>query len=996
MIGRNLFRAGAISLIALAIGEALHPRCGHAAEIAEIAVGNALEASEIGRYLVTFEEAGLAGYQGELPGLAATAPGPVPRASQKLDVGTPAAWLYSEWLGRKRDEHLAAIEAALGRRIPIRHYYQVTHHGVSAELSIDEANALSRLPGVRKVVPVRVHAPATFRGPAFIGADRVWDGSGIPSYAQATNGRGIRIGIIDTGVDGAHPSFADEAACGFDASHPKLVARDCTENDGIQCTGPQPKPDPGLGHGMHVASTAAGGSLDNTATPAPLLPDAWRMSGVAPCASIASYKACTGQGCFQDALVAAVQNAVADQVDVVNYSIGLTCGGGNPWTDEPEFLPAVLADVLVVASAGNTAAGCPASPVGRVTNLGPWITTVAASTHDRSIDPHLYVTGPGAPPPPLQDLTLATGSTTLPVAQTSDSPDARLSMHADNPTACNASGGLPAGLFQGSIAVIRRGECDFSEKIANAAAAGARMVVVTNNEAAPFRMDTSGAPTDVAAFSIDDLAAGDALLAFVESHPALPSAPDTLFASGFETPTDARADYRRAVAGEIQSDVLANFSLRGPVPTPMQNLAKPDVTAPGVNIYAATDPASGDYEWLSGTSMSSPHVAGAGVLLRAVQPDWSVGEVKSALMSTAEPTGFREDGAEPWRPEDTGSGRVMVDRATRAGLTLDETGPRYLAANPYGGNLGIEELNLASLRNVLCGEQCQFVRTVRNRLPGAGSWTISFEQPDGYTLQAEPAQFTLGPGEYQTLTITATVVDATRPAELTYGRLWLTEQAGSSDAQHFPVTLRGDEVSVECVDGNCDLRADHFSAGYTAIGCGESCPMLWANRFSPPPDAFPLTLRTVTFLTGSAAYVHAGDRFDVYVYQDDDRDPRNGAALAGSQRGYAVATTGARLRSINLDPPIVLDGPGDVVIAMTNPAGNGPGPAAGELSNFRGRSYVGNYTGEDPDLGSAEVNLRLNPEAIGSRANFVIRGYGTTAGGTLLRLGGETGVWSDR
>jgi len=192
---------------------------------------------------------------------------------------------------------------------------------------------------------------------------------------------------------------------------------------------------------------------------------------------------------------------------------------------------------------------------------------------------------------------------------------------------------------------------------------------------------------------------------------------------------------------------------------------------------------------------------------------------------------------------------------------------------------------------------------------------------------------------------------------------------------------------VECADGHCELRADQFSSGYSAAGCGTSCSMLWANRFSAPPAAFPITLTTLSFLTGSSAYVHAGDRFDFYVYQDDDRDPTNGATLVGSRKGYLIASAGARLRTLVLEQPIVLNGPGDIVIAMTNPAGSGPRPATGELSNFLGRSYAGAYVGEDPVLGSSAVHLQLTPGGVGSAVNWVIRASGTTASGLRIELG---------
>lgn len=947
---------------------------------------NEIDVSPVGRYILTFEEPGLIAYGGDVPGLQRTAPIEFPLASRRPDVDSDAARAYTNYLATRRGEHLHRIEQALGRPVAISHRYEVTRHGVSAAMSHREAKAVARLSGVLSVTPVYVQQPATYRGPAFVGADTIWDGTAVPAYATATLGEGIRVGVIDTGVDGAHPSFANDAACGFDEDNPKLIARDCAQNDGIACTGPAPGPDPHLGHGMHVASTVAGNLIDRNAVPTPTLPQGWQMSGVAPCAAVVSYKACLAAGCYTDMLEAALQNAIADGVDVLNYSIGLTCGGGNPWQGSPDLLAAFTADVAVVAAAGNTADACP-NPTGRVTNLGPWVTTVAASTHDRQIGAMFTVAGPGEPSPLLQDIHLDTGSTTLPPGRTEDWFNAPLRTDPDNPRGCTADGAFPPGHFAGAIAVIRRGVCSFAEKITNAVQANASMVIVVNNEFDDFIMDTSGAPPTIAAFSISPLDIADALMQFVGDHPDPLPAEDALFVNGFDPPAGAHGDYRATVEVATQGDVLAGFSLRGPVQAPMENLAKPDITAPGVNVYAASDPLSGHYEFKSGTSMASPHVAGATALMRAVHPDWSIGEVKSALMTTASFDGFKEDGITPWTPEEIGSGRIDLSAAALAGLTLDETRANYLAANPAGGALDIENLNLPSLRNVQCGEQCNWTRVFRSRLDSTGTWSVSADHPAGYTLSFEPATFMLAPGETQAVTITATVNDITLPAELSFGRIRLRELGGLSPDQQLPVAVRGDVVSVECAGGYCMFRIDNFLAGYSAIGCDAFCPFLWANRFSSPASEFPITLTAVSFLTGSASHVAAGDRFDIYVYQDDDRDPTNGAALVGSHKGYTVAAAGAQLRTVILAEPVMLEGPGDVVIALTNPSGTGPRPAGSEVSEFKERSYFGNYVGEDPDLGSAAVGLQLNDRPTTGAANFVIRANGVSADGEAIRLG---------
>jgi hypothetical protein len=262
------------------------------------------------------------------------------------------------------------------------HQYGLTTNGISAELSVEEANRITTLPGVLSVKPVREYAHDTFRGPKFIGADKIWDGSATPTNV-GTKGEGIRVGIIDSGTHIGHPSFANDASCGFSDQNPKLHAADCTTSDANGCTGTNPDAVTS-GHGVHTASTVGGNTVDNSADPSPNLPEGVSMSGVAPCATVYTYKACDAT-CNDDDLIAGIESLARDQIDVANFSIGPTCGGGSPWNDEDrDFLDAINADVFVAASAGNTRTSCP-TPVSHVSHIGPWMLTVAASTQDQQL-----------------------------------------------------------------------------------------------------------------------------------------------------------------------------------------------------------------------------------------------------------------------------------------------------------------------------------------------------------------------------------------------------------------------------------------------------------------------------------------------------------------------------------------------------------------------------------------------------------------------------------
>ena len=169
------------------------------------------------------------------------------------------------------------------------------------------------------------------------------------------------------------------------------------------------------------------------------------------------------------------------------------------------------------------------------------------------------------------------------------------------------------------------------------------MVVIRNNQPGTISMDTTGQP-NVPAYSISDQTIGDALNAFVDANP-----------------NNATINFNPQGTVPVQGDLLADFSLRGPDPAPYQDIQKPDITGPGVNIYAAIPINSRGYGNNSGTSMSSPHNSGPAALIRAVHSHWTVRGVKSAMMMTSFNGGIKEDGTTPWDPDDVGSGTSRPD-----------------------------------------------------------------------------------------------------------------------------------------------------------------------------------------------------------------------------------------------------------------------------------------------------------------------------------------------
>lgn len=732
-----------------------------------------VQAGDRRTYLIRFGEAGAMDYRGGIGALPASAPA----GAARFDVSAAAVAAYRAFLHERQARHLEAIGVALGRVAEPIHDYTLVHSGVALQLTAAEAERVRMLPDIQAVEESRWLPIDTYRGPAFVGAPMVWSGEVPTPQTAGRFGRGVVIGVLDTGSNRTHPSFADSPACGFGPGDPKLLsARDCSRSSAGICNGPEPDDSgAGNGHGIHTASTAGGNLIGPEAVPSPLPPQPYaRISGVAPCASIRSYKVCPSAVCDTAAILAAVENVLVDgDVGVVNLSVS---GGMAPWSgDDRWLLNLVQAGVFVAASAGNTSPFV-VDPVGRVGHRGPWVTTVASSSHDEvlAIAGRLTATAPIPPPAGTHDIALSPGVGLVGGNAPGAAAELPVRVHLANEAGCTASGGFPAGLFDGAIALMPRGGCYFEEKIANAQAAGAMLALVYNDAGGDFTMNIGAATLPAYGASRAD---GTALRAFVIGNGSVPT----------------RAAF---VPAYKQGDVLSRFSLRGPLAETYADLTKPDISAPGLNIYAAVHDAAGGYGITSGTSMASPHVAGAAALIRARHPAWTPLQVKSALMTTARRTGYGDDGTHPWTIDEVGSGRLQVDRAVEAGLVLDETYERFLDANPAGGSLAANELNLPSLRNTTCTQECVFVRTVRSTLSAEAYWTARLETDDPMAVTVSPTAFTLAPGGEQILTIRVRPGDhgpvLLPPAPPGFGYLVLEEAAGLAPPAHLTLAIRAE------------------------------------------------------------------------------------------------------------------------------------------------------------------------------------------------------------
>jgi hypothetical protein len=743
-------------------------------------------------FIVLFKEAPLASYKGGNSLLAMPTKRAGLNGKQRLDVKSAESRNYLGYLQSQQRSLETKMSNMLGHQFAVTKRMQHAVNGMIVHVSREEADLIRKMPEVLLVEENRDVPMDTDLGPALIGAPAVWTGTN-PGAPAAYRGEGMVVGIIDSGINFGSPSFAAVgpvdgyvhinpngagnylgtcAAGGVDVGrcNDKLIGGYdfVCGAPGNQCIAAN-REEPGFGdtngHGSHTASTTGGNTRDVVFSANNL-----RISGVAPRANIIAYDVCyteisSGRGlCPPVSSVSAVNQAVIDGVDVLNFSIG---GGVDPWTDSVSlaFLGAVDAGIYVAASAGNS--GPVANTLG---HNEPWVSSTAASQTGRNgYTIALNVTGPAPVPANLAPLIVnpGTGGVALTAAIPGTTP-LRISPNINSVNdGCTAGTAYPPGSFTGAIAVIRRGSCAFTEKTNNATAAGAIAVIIANNQAGVIVPSVPS--TTIPVFSVTQ-AEGDSLRDFGQANPTT----TTALIAGVPAPNTA--------------DALGSFSSRGPAGT--YNLLKPDVTAPGVQILAAvsdTVSVTGSpnaVALFSGTSMASPHQAGSAALIRQARPSWSVPEVKSALALTADQTVYLEDQVTLANPFARGSGRIRVDRAINAGLVMNETRVNYLAANPAtGGNPST--LNQANVIDRNCGSTCSYFRTFRNPNATASSWRVQLQGVSGTVtpIITVPANGTF------TLKINLYGFSLLPNGSFTFGNVVLTPATGSGPVLRLPVAI---------------------------------------------------------------------------------------------------------------------------------------------------------------------------------------------------------------
>jgi minor extracellular serine protease Vpr len=600
--------------------------------------------------------------------------------------------------------------AQLKRAIPsarISNRYRVILDGFALSLPARKLPALARLPAVTKIYPSARYQLDTNRSPAIIGADTMWATTG-------DRGDGIKIGVVDDGIDQGNPFFSPTGfsyPAGFPRGNlrfttPKVIVARAYPGPGSGAQGKLPLFRPASFHGTHVSGIAAGDA--NTTVPAGLdHPTVTGLSGVAPRAWLGNYRVFntptpSGFDAFTPQIVAAFEAAVNDGMDVINFS------GGGPQADpnSDALVEAVhnvaAAGVVPVIAAGNDrddwGLGSSGSP-----GTAPDAISVAAVSNSHVFSPSLSATAPGAPATlknlPFADIAQVPASwgtsdhTLVDVGTIVGTDGQPVERHLCGPAADpNGRGTLPSGSVSGALVLVSRGTCAFAAKAANAQIGGAAGLIVVDNRPGEANFIPIELPLEAGMVSDLD---GANLRTYLD-------------AKGGRSTIRFNRSFNELDTG--RSGMITSFSSAGP--TDFGHDLKPDLAAPGGQILSATLPESvGEpFAVFDGTSMATPHVAGAAALLIARHPDWTPAEIKSALMSTAGPAWGNTARTQEASVLLEGGGLVNVPRADDPKLFLSPV------------SLSFDDLDVSS-----GSARGSRLLEVQDAGDGAGTWTVGLQ-----------------------------------------------------------------------------------------------------------------------------------------------------------------------------------------------------------------------------------------------------------------------------
>ena len=884
--------------------------------------GGNVEESPNGVYIVQMLDMPVVAYDGGFKGLKATAP----KSGQKIDPNASDVVNYVAYLNGKHNDALSKVG---GQKL---YDYVYSYNGFAAKMSVVQASKMTSVDGVLVVTPDALNTMDTSSTPHFLGLDNpggLWDQLGGVGNA----GEGIIIGDVDSGIWPESLSFSDRTGLnGNESQDSKLDYQQipgwhgkCTPGEDFNASMCNQKligaqwfnaawgGDASVeserpwefmsvrdynGHGTHTASTAGGNNGVQATGPAAVF---GKISGMAPHARIAAYKALwstqsgdTASG-FTSDLAAAIDQAVADGVDVINYSVsGATTNFLDPV--QVSFLFAARAGIFVSASAGNSG-----PTTGTVAHPSPWLTTVAAGTHNRD--------GQGS-------VTLGNGVTYYGASvATVVGPVALI-----DSTAAGVSGADPTQLalcygvtdgavvldpakVAGKIVICDRGVTARVNKSLAVQQAGGVGMIMVNTSTNSINADFHYVPTVHLQFS--DRAA-------VKTYAATAGATATI--------NPATIVYNAA------APFTASFSSRGPSPAANGDLLKPDVIAPGQDVLAAVSPAIAgrDFDLLSGTSMSAPHVTGLAALLKQRHPDWTPMMIKSALMTTGYDVldgGTPAPNTNPVLIFRQGAGHVQPNSAADPGLVYNAGWNDWLAFL-CGTTTGVSvstcnalkslqystdpsDLNVAS---IAIGDMAG-IQTVARKVTNVSGKKLTVNASvtgmTGITTTVTPSSLTLNPGETKGFKVSFATTSATLNA-YTGGQLYWT---GDGYTVRSPIVVRPVALAAPTsLSGTGGAINYNVTFGYTgpfsASARGLVAAALTPGTVAQDPDQT-FNLADPTGTTAIDVIVPAGTTYarfsifdaDVAPGSDIDMYVYRGATLVGS------STTGTSSETVSLVNP---------------------------------------------------------------------------------------------
>ena len=734
--------------------------------------------------------------------------------ARHLDVSSAGSRAYLAQLARLQAAAVAQVKAAIPSA-QVQEHYRVILDGFALSLPVRKLPALLRLNVVNKVYPSLGYFATMDRGPAVIDASQL-------ESATGDAGQGMKIGVVDTGVDPTSPFLAPAGFSypdGFPKGDTKLTTpkvivarvfpgpvRDASSDKPFDNTEP---------HGTHVSGIAAG-DAGTTAPAGPDHPVTSGLSGVAPKAWIGNYRVFTvptplGHEANTPEIVAAFESAVSDGMNVINFS------GGGPQTDPANdamyeaIHNTVLAGVVPVIAAGNDredfgfgTAGSPGS--------APDAVTVAAVSNSHVFAPALAVQGGppslGAVPVQGSGVKFPAGWSTLDqtvadagsvVGTDGKAVDPYL---CGTPTAPNTSAGtLPPGSLKGKIVLLLRGNCTFISKAERAVRAGAIGMIFVDNRQGEANSIPIALP--VPAGMISDLD-GKNLRAYMAEN-------------------SGQASIRMSsTIQEIQtgrSGVITSFSSAGP--TAFGYDLKPDIAAPGLDVLSSTPPRTtgSTFSVFAGTSMATPHIAGAAAVLLERHPSWAPWQVKSALMSSA---------AAAWADTArTQEASVLLEGAGLADVAAADD-PKIFTAPQ---SLSFERIDVTT-----GGQVKSMLVLASDAGDGAGTWSVSVSpqsQTNGVELDV-PQQISIAPGGDTAIPVVVRVA-----ANATTGQnSGFVVLSGSGVTRRIPYSFLVERPALAAMTA---VKLQKFQTGSTSTGvshvstyCCPSAPFGPAPTFSGP------------------------------------------------------------------------------------------------------------------------------------------------------------------